>query len=60
MPDTKSAILKYVAKHPNATMREIAGKVGVSHQTVDYHLRRLVLSGTVAPAPRKRWDVKPS
>jgi predicted transcriptional regulator len=55
---TKTAIKKYIARNPNATMREIAEKVGVSHQTVDYHLRGLVLSGEVAPAKKKRWDVK--
>lgn len=50
-------ILTYLAKHPNATHREVGDKLDVCHSTIQYHIKKLILAGLIFPAPQKRWNV---
>lgn len=47
---TKDKIYEFICRRYGKngippTMREIARKIGTSHQTVDYHIRSLVVEG---------------
>lgn len=54
---TQESILQYCKEHPNASLRDIAAHLNITHSGVDYHIRILEAAGKLERVT-ENWKVK--